>query len=111
MSNKSKDIIFRNYTYYFFDDINNKKIIDPNKIKIDEKPYKNIFIYYIGYMAITDSKYLKINNVNLLYLIINKVNKYPEEINKNKYLMPVPANGNKEITKKMKNCGVNQRFN
>ena len=66
-----------------------KKNVDPSKIKIDEKPYKNTLIYYIGYMTITDSKYLKINNVNLLYLIINKVNKYSEEINKNKYLTPV----------------------
>ena len=24
---------------------------DPNNIKIDNKPYKNILIYYIGYVA------------------------------------------------------------
>ena len=37
-------------------------------------------------MTIKDSKYVKINSVNPLYLIINKVNGYLEEINKNKYL-------------------------
>ena len=37
-------------------------------------------------MTIKDSKYVKVNSVNPLYLIINKVNGYLEEINKNKYL-------------------------
>ena len=58
----------------------------PIFIQIDEKSYKNIFIYYIGYMTIRELKYLKINSINSLYLIINKVNGCFEEINKNKYL-------------------------
>ena len=37
-------------------------------------------------MAIKDLKYVKINSVNPLYLIINKVNGYFKEINGNKYL-------------------------
>ena len=45
-------------------------------------------------------KYLKINSVNSLYLIINKLNGYFEEINKNKYLTPVPTIESKEIIKK-----------
>ena len=76
MSNKIKDIDIKNPTYYFFDDIINIKNFDPNKIKIDEKSYKNILIYYIGYMTIKDSKYVKTNSVNSLYLIINKLNGY-----------------------------------
>ena len=52
MSNKFKDISIKNPTFYFFDDIINIKICDPNDIKIDEKSYKNILIYYIGYMTI-----------------------------------------------------------
>ena len=47
-------------------------------------------------MTIKDSKYVKINSVNPLYLIFNKVNRYFEEINGNKYLMLIPANENKE---------------
>ena len=50
-------------------------------------------------MTIKDSKYMKINSVNPLYLIFSKVNGYFEEINKNKYLTLVPTNENKEITK------------
>ena len=47
MSNKVKGIDIKNRTYYFFDDINIKNFY-LNNIKIDEKPYKNILIYYIG---------------------------------------------------------------
>ena len=66
MSNRFKDISIKNHTYYFFDDIVNIKNFDPNNIKIDEKSYKNILIYYIGYMTIKGSKYVKINGVNPL---------------------------------------------
>ena len=38
----------KNNTYYFFDDIINMKRFDPNNVKIEEKSYKNITIYYNG---------------------------------------------------------------
>ena len=47
-------------------------------------------------MTIKDSKYVKINGVNPLYLIINKVNGYFEQINGNKYLALVLNNENKK---------------
>ena len=93
MSNKVKNIDIKNRTYYFFDDIINIKNLDPNNIKIDEKSYKNIFIYHIDYMKI------KINSENPLYLIFNKVNGYFEEINGNKYLTLILTNENKEKIK------------
>ena len=37
MSNKFKDIVIKDHTYYLFDNIINIKIFDPNKSKIDEK--------------------------------------------------------------------------
>ena len=82
--------------YYFFDDIINAKHFDPNNIKMYEKSYKNFLIYYIGYVTIKDSKYVRINSVNLLYLIFRKVNGYFEEIKKSKYLTLVPTNESKE---------------
>ena len=103
MSNKVKDISIKNHTYCFFDDIINIKHFDPNNIKIDEKSYKNILIYYIGYVTIKDSKYVKVNSVNPLYIIINNVNEYFEEINKSKYLKLVSTNESKEKLKNMKN--------
>ena len=77
MRKKIKDISIKSRTYYIFNDNINVKDFDPNNIKIDKKSYKNILVYYIGYVAIEDSKYIKINN--------NKVNEYFEEINKSKY--------------------------
>ena len=50
-------------------------------------------------MTIKDLKYIKINSVNALYFIFNKVNRYFEEVNKNKYLMLIPTNERKEILK------------
>ena len=76
------------------------KNFDRNKIKIDEKSYKNIFVYCTGYVTIKDSKYVKINSVNSLYLIIDKVNGYFEKVNENKYLTLVPTKEIKEIIKK-----------
>ena len=67
---------------------------------------KNILIYYIGYEAIKDLKYIKIYSVDPLYLIFNKVNGYFEEINGNKYLTLFPTNESKEKRKNMKNFAV-----
>ena len=76
MSNKVEDIDKKNPTYYFFNDIISIKNFNPNNIKIDEKSYKNIVIYYIGYVTIKDSKYVKIISVNPLHLIFSEVNGY-----------------------------------
>ena len=100
MSNKVKDIDKKNRTYYFFNDIINIKIFDPNNIKIDEKSYKYVLIYYIGYATIKDSKYRKIYSVNPLYLIFRNVNGFFEEINKSNYLTLVPTNESKGKIKK-----------
>ena len=43
---------------------------------------------------------MKINSVNPLYLIINKMNVYFEDINKNKYLTLAPTNESKSETNK-----------
>ena len=67
-----KDINVQNRTYYFFNIINIKDF-DPNNIRIDKKSYKNILIYYMGYVTI--NKYLKIYRVNLLYLIFDKLDR------------------------------------
>ena len=55
---------------------------------------KSILIYYNGYVSFKDLRYVKINSVNLLHLIINK-KEYFEEINGNKILTLVPTNESK----------------
>ena len=58
MSNKVKDVDIKNCSYYLFNDIINVKNFDLNNIKIDEKSYKNIFMYYI---ALNNDQRLKIS--------------------------------------------------
>ena len=101
MSNKIKDINISNHAYYFFNDIINIKRFNPNNIKIDKNSYKNILIYYIGYMTIKNSKYININRVNPSHLIINKMNGYIGEINENNCSMLVTTNGTKKKIKKI----------
>ena len=43
-------------------------------IKVDERSCKNILIYCIAYVTIKDSKYVKFDSVNPLYLMLNKMN-------------------------------------
>ena len=93
-----KDIFIKNRTYYLFNDIITIENFDPDNIKIDETSYKNILIYYIGYVTI--KKHLKIYIVNPLYLMFNKMNGYFEEINGNKYLKLAPTKESKEKIKK-----------
>ena len=58
-------------------------------------------------MTIKYSKYVKINTVNPLYVIFNKVNRKFEEINGNKYLTLVPNNEcKKKKLRSMKSCGA-----
>ena len=101
MSNKVKDIDMKNRTFYFFNDTVNIKIFYLNNNKIDEKSYQNILIYYIGYVTIKDSKYVKNFSVNPLHIIFSNVNEHFQEINKSKYLTLVPTNESKEKTKKI----------
>ena len=57
-------------------------------------------------MTIKDSKDVKINSVNALYIIFSEVKSYFEEINGNKYLELIPTNESKDKRKNMKNCRV-----
>ena len=66
-------------------------------------------MYCIGYVTIKDSKYIKINSVNPLYLIFNEVNGYFEEINGNKHLTLVPTNESKEKIKKYEELWIKIR--
>ena len=73
--------------------------LDPNKINIDEKSYKNILIYWIKYEMVKNLSYMKINSVNHLYFIIDKINGNIDESNRNKYLTLVPNDRSKDILK------------
>ena len=75
-----KQISIKNRTDYFYNDMNNLKIFDSNLLKIDKKHYKNIDIYYIGYITIKKSyDYESFYSANLLYLQVNHANRYIEQ--------------------------------
>ena len=69
-----KEMNIKDRTYYFFDDMVDIRNFQPNLLKIDKKPYKDIDIYYIGYITIKkNGDYENIRSVNPSYLIINSI--------------------------------------
>ena len=75
-----KQINIKNQTYYFYNDIIDLKDFEPNLVKIDKKSYKNIDIYYIGYITIKKIDDCEsIHSVDPLYLRVNHASVYIEE--------------------------------
>ena len=67
----------KNRTHYSFDDMINSEDFDLSLLETDKKSYKNIAIYYIGYITIKKiDGYEKIHCVNSLYLAIGKVDRF-----------------------------------
>ena len=49
---ETKELNIKNQTYYFLDDMIDIKNFHSNLLKISKKPYKDVNIYYIGYITI-----------------------------------------------------------
>ena len=91
---KVKQIEIKNQTSYFYNDIMNIEEFDSNL-------YKDIDIYYTGYITIKKiGDCQNIYSVNPLYLIIGKAIGHIEENNGNKYLVFDSTDENKEVLKK-----------
>ena len=60
MGRSIKQINIKIYRYYFFNDMVNIEDFDPNLLKIDNTVYKNMGIYYIGYITIRKIMVIKI---------------------------------------------------
>ena len=58
---------------------------DPSLLKINKKSYKDIGIYYIEYITMKNSDYVKLNSVNYLQIIIGEADGSVEEKNGDKY--------------------------
>ena len=77
-----KQIEIKNRIFYFYNDIINIKEFNSNLLKIVKKSYKDIDIYYIGYITIKKiGDCENIYTVNPLYQII--VDGHIEENNGN----------------------------
>ena len=95
-----KQIDIKNRNYHFYNDIIDIKHFDAKLLKIDKKSYKDIDIYYIGYITIKKIDDCEnIYSVNPLYLNIDHVNGYIDEKNGNKYLIFDFTDENKELLK------------
>ena len=70
-------------------------------LKLDKKDYKEIDIYYVGYVTVKNiANCNNINSVNPLYLMINEMIGNFEEKNRNKCLVLHDVNENKKVSKK-----------
>ena len=77
INGKVKQIEIKNQTYY--NDIIKIEKLNSNLLKIDKKSYKDVDIYYIGYITIKKiGDCENIYSVNALYLIIGKVDGHIE---------------------------------
>ena len=98
---KIRQINIKNRTYYFYNDQINLKDFDARLLKVDKKDYKEIDIYYIGYVTVKKiANCNNINSVNPLYLMINEMIDHFEEKNGIKYLVLDDVDENKEVLKK-----------
>ena len=96
-----KEIMIKNRTYYFYNDIIVIETFDSNMLKLDKKSHKNLDIYNIGYVTIKKIGYgYDINCVNPLYLRIDNANGYIEEVNEDKYLVFDVTYENKKLLKR-----------
>ena len=85
---KVRELNIKTWTYYYFNDIINIKDFHSNLLKIDKKQYKDIDIYYIGYITIKNfGDCENIHSVNPLYLIIYSATGYFKEKYGEKYLI------------------------
>ena len=57
---KVKKLNIKNQTYYYLNDIINIKDFYSNLLRIDKKQYKDVGIYYIGYITIKKLVIVKI---------------------------------------------------
>ena len=95
---KVKELNIKNRTYYYSNDIINIKDFHSNLLRIDKKRYKDIDIYYIGYITVRKiGDCENISSVNPLYLMIHSATGYFKEKYGEKYLILDSTEKNDEV--------------
>ena len=82
----TKQLNIENRSYYFYNDFINVLNFEASDLKLDKKTWKNLDVYYIGYVDNKKSKDWVVNGVNPLYLMINRFYGHIEEKNGIKFL-------------------------
>ena len=68
-----KKVNIKNWTYYFYNDRTDLKNFDAKLSTIDKKNYKDIDIFYIGYVTVKKiDDCNNINSGNPLYLMLDE---------------------------------------
>ena len=88
----TKQMNIKNRTYHFYNDLINIKDFDAKLLKLDKKASMNIGLYYISY--VTKKPEYKVNSVNPLYLMINRIDGFID-----KYLNIASTDTNSEVLK------------
>ena len=83
---RTKQLNIKNRTYYFYNDLINVLNFEASNLKLNKKTWKDIDIYYIGYVDKDKPSDWKVNSVNPLYLIINRIHGMIVENNDFKFL-------------------------
>ena len=80
----TRQLNIKDRSYNFYNDLINVLSFEASNLKLDKKSWKDLDIYFIGYV---DKKPdWSVNSVNLLYLIINTVYVTVDEKNSHKFL-------------------------
>ena len=83
-----KELNIKNQIYHYLDDMIDIRNFHSNLLKIDKKPYKDVDIWYIGYITIKNfGDCENIHSVNPLYLKIHSATGHTEEQYGEKYLI------------------------
>ena len=69
----TKNLYIKNKSYYFYNNLINLSNFNMNNLRLDKKTWRDIDIYYIGYVDKNKPEEWCVNSVNPLYLMINKV--------------------------------------
>ena len=93
-----KQINIRIRTNYFYNDLINIKDFNPKLLKLDRNASMSLSIYYIGY--VTKKTEYKINSVNPPYLLVNRIDRFIEEKEGDKYLNIARTDRNSEVLRK-----------
>ena len=69
----TRQLNIKNKSYYFYNNLINVSNFEASNLKLDKKSWKDIDICYIGYVDKDKPSEWRINSVNPLYLIFNRV--------------------------------------
>ena len=94
----TKQLNIKNRSYYFYNDLVNVLSFEASNLKLDKKTWKDLDIYFIGYV---DKKpEWNVNSVNPLYLMTSIFYGHIEEENGVKYLIISDISRNSNVLKK-----------